>query len=909
MKDLTYLSNAHPAYIEAMYRHYLNDPGGIDPSWESFFKGYDFAKSEDVVGPSVGELHDVEKEFSVLALIEGYRSRGHLLSDTNPIRRRKDRKAGLSHTDYGLADEDLKRSFFSVKRLNPSLNTLEDAIEQLRKWYCGKIGIEYMHIESNERRRWLQEKIENFGLNDFYQLSLDEKRRILEKLNGAVIFEKFLHTKYVGQKRFSLEGGEATIPALDFIIQEGSRLGVEEVIIGMAHRGRLNVLANIIGKTYEQIFSEFEGTAVPDLSFGSGDVKYHLGYSSQIETQSQKRMQLKLAPNPSHLEAVDPVVVGMARAKADILYQSNYDKILPILIHGDAAIAGQGIIYEVVQMSRLDGYYTGGTIHFVINNQIGFTTDFDDARSSTYCTAAANAIQAPVFHVNGDDPEAVVYVAKLAIAYRQEFNEDVFIDMVCYRRHGHNEGDDPNFTQPSMYEIIKDHPNVRELYIRHLANRGDLDAQLASEMERSFWSLLQSRLDSIKENPLPYKYQEPDMAWKALRRQVNRSDLMATPDTGVDIGVLKELHKKLSDLPEGFSPLPKIKRLLKAWDESLKRDRIDWGQAELLAYASILADGKNVRISGQDVKRGTFSHRHAVLYDEEHNTEYNRLSRISASQGKFFIYNSLLSELAVLGFEYGYSLTTPNHLVIWEAQFGDFANGAQVIFDQFVATAEIKWGRMTGLVMLLPHGYDGQGPEHSSARLERYLQACAENNMIVANVTTPANFFHLLRRQLAFDFRKPLVVMSPKSLLRHPDCVSKMEDFGRGTHFRPVIAEKPLARPGKIKKLVICSGQIFYDLRSAWQVRNTSDIALARVEQLYPFPTEELATLIADISPSRLVWAQEEPENMGSAAFIKEQMSSYPVQIIARPASAASAVGYKKIHDAQHKTLLEKVLS
>jgi 2-oxoglutarate dehydrogenase E1 component len=780
-------------------------------------------------------------------------------------------------------------------------------VDKLQSIYCNHVGFEYSHIEDHEKRMWLRDKIERHTDLSHYGFSLIEKKRILEKLNDALVFEKFLHTKYVGQKRFSLEGGETSIPALDAMIEAAAADHVEEVIIGMAHRGRLNVLANIIGKTYEQIFSEFEGTAIPELSFGSGDVKYHMGYSSQVIASNGRKLQLKLAPNPSHLEAVNPVVEGMARAKADLMYQSNYDRILPILIHGDAAVAGQGLAYELSQMSQLRGYYTGGTIHFVINNQIGFTTDFDDARSSTYCTAAAQVIQAPVFHVNGDDPEAVIFVSRLAFEYRQHFNTDVYVDMVCYRKHGHNEGDDPKFTQPAMYELIAKHPDVRTLYINTLAQRGDVEAELASEMEKNFWSLLQDRLDMVRQKALPYLPQQAELEWKTLQKGVKTYDPTIRYNTAVDFQLATEILNKSLQLPDGFKPLSKVERLLHSWADMIAQNTIDWSLAETLTFGSLLWEGKNIRMSGQDVKRGTFSHRHAVLIDEKNQTEYNRLSQLKEGQGTFFIYNSFLSEYAVLGFDYGYSLASPLHLVLWEAQFGDFANGAQVVFDQFIASAESKWNRMSGIVILLPHGYDGQGPEHSSGRLERYLQACAEFNITVANVTTPANYFHLLRRQLSWNFRKPLILMSPKSLLRHPSCRSKIEEFCGRTSFQDIIVDTVL-ESSSINSLVFCSGQVYYDILDFLKMKNRQDILLIRIEQLYPFPEKNVSDVVKKYPKAKSTWVQEEPINMGAASFLKAQWNFGDLRIIARPPGAATAVGYKKLHENQLSELLESII-
>nr|MBS0038288.1 2-oxoglutarate dehydrogenase E1 component [Saprospiraceae bacterium] len=716
MSQYSYVFNAHPQFIESMYLKFKEDSASVEEGWRVFFEGFEFAATAN------GELkseNPLIKEFGVYSIIYGFRARGHLLSTTNPIRQRRDRKPRLNLKDYGLEDGDLSKRFVASKALGLDNATLQEIVDRLNFIYCGNIGFEYTHIKDREIRHWLRDQIENRTSGEDYGLGIETKKFILEKLNGAEVFERFLHTKYIGQKRFSLEGGESAIPALQSIIDEGSRRGVEEFVIGMAHRGRLNVLANIMGKTYEQIFNEFEGTAVPDLSFGDGDVKYHLGYSSQVEMEEGKKVHLKLVPNPSHLESVNPVVIGFSRAKADILYDSDFQKICPVLIHGDAAIAGQGVVYETAQMSQLSGYYTGGTIHFVINNQIGFTTDFDDARTSIYSTGVGNMIQSPIFHVNGDDPEALIYCVKMAVEYRQKFKTDVFIDMVCYRKHGHNEGDDPKFTQPEMYGIVKNHPNPRKVYSETLIKRGDVERKLASDMEEDFWSTLQDRLDLVKEKPLDYEYQEPEQAWRSLNKRPTSKDFEESPKTGIVKDRVIELLRKLINIPEEFSPLGKVNRLIKGVERLKKDNTLDWGMAELLAYASILTDGRDIRMSGQDVKRGTFSHRHSIFYDKNTYEEYNRLDNLSEDQGKFRIYNSLLSEFAVLGFEYGYGLASPETLVIWEAQFGDFYNGAQVIVDQYISAAESKWRRMNGLVMLLPHGFEGQGPEHSSARLER----------------------------------------------------------------------------------------------------------------------------------------------------------------------------------------------
>jgi len=756
MASFSFISNAGAEYIDQLYHSYKEAPESVDSDWRLFFDGFEFNKNG-----TTADAVDLKKEFAVMAIIHGFRDRGHLLSTTNPIRERLDRHPHLDLADYGLTESDLDESFQAGKELGMENASLKDIIAHLEQVYCGNIGFEYAHINDRTQRMWLRDQIENRSKSDDFGLPLDTKKRILEKLNGAVVFEKFLHTKYIGQKRFSLEGGETAIAALDAAINSGALNNVKEVIIGMAHRGRLNVLANIMGKTYEQIFSEFEGTSVPDLSFGDGDVKYHLGFSAQVGTLDGETVDLKLVPNPSHLESVDSVVQGFSRAKTDILYDRDSHQVLPILIHGDAAIAGQGVAYETAQMSKLPGYRTGGTFHFIINNQIGFTTDFDDARSSTYSTAAAKLTQSPVFHVNGDDPEAVVFVTQLALEFRQKFNTDVYVDMVCYRKHGHNEGDDPKFTQPNMYDIIKDHDDPRKVYSNILVDRGDVEAQLAEELEKEFWDTLQARLDEVKEEPLPYEYQAPEEAWRQLEKNPKAEAFKSSPKTGIEKSAVQLMADKFLHIEEQIKPLSKVKRLLKGKKKLIDKGQIDWALGELMAYGSILMEGRSVRMSGQDVKRGTFSHRHAVMHDQKKDESFIWLNHLQEEQGEFQIYNSLLSEFAVLGFEYGYSLATPDVLVLWEAQFGDFANGAQVITDQYITAAESKWRRQSGLVMLLPHGYEGQGPEHSSARLERFLNASAEFNITVANITSPANFFHALRRQLARPFRKPLIVMSP----------------------------------------------------------------------------------------------------------------------------------------------------
>ncbi|MBX7226856.1 MAG: 2-oxoglutarate dehydrogenase E1 component [Chitinophagales bacterium] len=904
-QDFSFIANAHPSYIEALYKEFKSNPESVDAEWRKFFSGFDYAIINNEQLSTNASFNP--KEFAVLKLIHGYRNKGHLISNTNPLRPRKDRHADLELHYFGLGEEDLDTAFISGNEIGIGTATLRTILERLKKIYARTIGWEYNYVLDREERKWLREQIEHGYIA--YEHPIEKKKRILSKLNESAVLEKFLGTKFIGQKRFSLEGGESTIPALDAMINVAANLGVEEIVIGMAHRGRLNVLTNIMNKTYEQVFSEFEGIAPNDFSSGTGDVKYHLGYSSQYDTMDGKNVYMKLLPNPSHLEAVNPVVQGFCRAKADAIYNSDYDKILPITIHGDAAVAGQGIVYEVLQMANLKGYTVGGTIHFVINNQIGFTTDFDDARTSNYCTSIASTIQCPVFHVNGDDVEAVTYVAELAAEYRQRFNKDVFVDMVCYRKWGHNEGDDPHYTQPQMYNLIKDHVGVRDLYNKKLADWAVAEKELAANMEKDFWKELQERLDENKQNPQPYKPQATELEWQKLRRSTPE-DFEQSPNTAISKENLVKIIKALVKVPEGFHPLKKVQQMLDARRALMKeQSNIDWAAGELLAYGSILLDGADVRMSGEDVKRGTFSHRHAMLYDEITNEEYNRLNYIdeTGQQGKFRIFNSHLSEYGVLGFEFGYTLPSPKPLTIWEAQFGDFNNGAQIIIDQFIASCETKWNRQSGLVLLLPHGYEGAGPEHSSARLERFLQLCGEDNMFVTNITTPANLFHALRRQQALPFRKPLVNMSPKSLLRHPKCVSDIQLLLNGK-FEEILVDEPTEKADKVRKVVFCSGKIYYDIKSTMDANQINDIALVRLEQIYPLPAKKIDAVLAKYSKAKAVWVQEEPQNMGAWSFVRMNYDKIH-DVISRPTAASPATGFSKLHEKEQKGLVEKALA
>lgn len=904
MDKYSYISNADVGYIDQLYQTFKQNPAGVDASWQKFFEGYDFSSQRFGDNGHAAVTEATPKEAQVRNLIFAYRSFGHLKSNTNPVRPRRDHKVQLDHTYFGLTDADLDTEFEIGVEIGMGKATLRKIMEKLKAVYLGPIGFEFNYIRNDEIRQWFARKCEQEYFT--YDPSITEKKIILGKLNEAVVFENFLHTKFLGQKRFSLEGGENTIPALHSTIIKAAELGVKEAVIGMAHRGRLNVLSNILGKTYEQIFTEFEGNVNPDLTMGDGDVKYHLGYASHIETPSGNKIYVKLTPNPSHLEAVDPLVVGYTRGQIDDEYKGELSKAMAILIHGDAAVAGQGIVYEVVQMSGLPGYTTGGTIHLVINNQVGFTTDYDDARTSIYCTDIAKIVDAPVMHVNGDDAEAVTFCAKLAVEYRQKFGKDIFIDLLCYRRHGHNESDEPKFTQPKLYNLIAKHPNPREIYVKKLIERGDVDAALADEMDRSFRNQLQDRLNEVKQKPLPYKPQKLEEDWDKLRR-ATPDDFDASPETGVKQGVIDKVAKALTTIPEGFKPLKQIEKLLKDRKDAFYETKmLGWAEGELLAYGTLLAEGVSVRMSGQDVKRGTFSHRHAYFFDANTNAPYCALDNIQEGQAKFHIYNSLLSEFGVLGFEYGYAMSSPHALVLWEAQFGDFVNGAQVMIDQFISSAESKWQRMNGLVMLLPHGYEGQGPEHSSCRPERFLQLAAEYNMIICNPTTPANNFHMLRRQVTWDFRKPCIVTSPKSLLRHPAAVSALKDFTKG-QFLEVIEDSSVSAK-EVKRVVLCSGKLYYELDEARQSNKKKHVAIIRIEQLYPFPEKQIKDILKGYKNAAVVFAQEEPANMGFQQFIQRMMPKQEMEFVARKASASPATGYSKVHKIEQEKIINQAL-
>lgn len=899
MDKYSFLGAVHSNMIEMMYDQYIQNPNSVDEGWRSFFQGFDFAKEVYSEEDEVPETF--KKEFRVINLIDAYRKRGHLFTKTNPVRERRKYAPTLEIKHFDLEEADLDTIFQAGSQVGIGPATLREIRAHLEQVYCQSIGVEYMYIRQPEEVEWIKNRLHQNSNTP--KCSPTQKKQILRKLNQAVAFENFLHTKFVGQKRFSLEGAESLIPALDALIEKGADLGVEEYVMGMAHRGRLNVLANIFNKTYKDIFSEFEGKEYEDTLF-DGDVKYHLGFTSEQACDNGKKVKLSLSPNPSHLEAVDPVVEGISRAKIDEKYAGDNKKLVPILLHGDAALAGQGVVYEVIQMAQLDGYKTGGTIHIAVNNQIGFTTNYHDARSSTYCTDIAKVTLSPVFHVNGDDAEAVVHVMQIAAEYRQKFGKDVFIDLLCYRKYGHNEGDEPRFTQPLLYKAISKHKNPREIYNQKLMSEGVVGANIAKEMEVEFKQLLQDRFDESKE--VEKAFITPFMAqeWEGFVK-ATVADFENSPDTGVDKDVLLSVAKKLYTIPEEKQLLKKTQRLLGDRKKMVEEtDKLDWAMAELLAYGTLLHEGHPIRLSGQDVQRGTFSHRHTILKLEESEEKICPLNNIN-SQAQFEAYNSLLSEYGVLGFDYGYSMTTPNTLTIWEAQFGDFSNGAQIMLDQFISAAEDKWKMMNGIVMLLPHGYEGQGAEHSSARMERYLQMCAQRNMQMVNCTTPANFFHVMRRQLKRNFRKPLVVFTPKSLLRHPLCVSSVQDLGKG-NFQEVIDDVS-ADVKSVKKVVFCTGKLYYELLKAQEEKGVNDTAIVRLEQLYPLPTNKIEAIIEKYQPKQLIWAQEEPENMGAWTHILRKLRHLPFEVVARSASAATASGSSKRSAKRQNAIIEQV--
>lgn len=982
----SFLYGANAAYIEDLYARFQNDPASVAPEWREFFSGEPDAPADVIKNaagaswkkpnwpiPANGELvsaldgdwgpvgdgpidaealknkirakaassggglsdADIQKatqdSIRAIMMIRAYRARGHLHANLDPlgIAGNKEDHNELHPSSYGFGDSDYDRPIFIDYYLGLETATINEMVEILKRTYCSTLGVEFMHISDPEAKSWIQQRIE--GPDKEITFTDNGKKAILNKLIEAEGFEKFIDLRYTGTKRFGLDGGEALVPALEQIIKRGGQLGVEDIVLGMAHRGRLNILAQVMGKPHKAIFHEFKGGSyAPDEVEGSGDVKYHLGASSDREFDGNK-VHLSLMPNPSHLEIVNPVVLGKARAKQDQTNKPDAEgsrdrrNVLPLLLHGDAAFAGQGVVAECFGLSGLKGHRTGGSIHFVINNQIGFTTNPNWSRSSPYPTDVAKLIEAPILHVNGDDPEAVVYAAKVAIEFRQKFARPVVIDMFCYRRFGHNEGDEPAFTQPIMYKKIRSHPTTLEIYSRKLIEEGILtEAEL--DEQRAAW---RAKLDADFEAGQSYKPNKADWLdgmWTGLKI-ADREDDARRGQTGVDVDKLNRIGKAITAVPDGFKAHRTIERFMKNRAEMIETGKgIDWATAEALAFGALCTEGHKIRLSGQDCERGTFSQRHSVLYDQENEARYIPLNNIEEGQAEYGVINSMLSEEAVLGYEYGYSLQEPNGLILWEAQFGDFANGAQVLFDQFISSAERKWLRMSGLVCLLPHGYEGQGPEHSSARLERFLQLCAEDNMQVANCTTPANYFHILRRQLRREFRKPLILMTPKSLLRHKLCVSTIGEFGPEATFHRVLwddaqlerTEETIAADEKIRKVVMCSGKVYYDLYEARKQRGLDDVYLLRLEQLYPFPAKALVTELSRFRNAEMVWCQEEPKNMGSWFFVEpylewalnhiEAKHTRPVYA-GRPASAATATGLMSAHLAQLQAFVEEAFS
>ena len=909
MDKYSFLNAAHTGHFAQMYDQYLQQPDSVEASWRAFFQGFDFGVENNQEGfdsETISEIPEhLQKEFQVVQLIDGYRKRGHLFTKTNPVRDRRTYTPNLSIENFGLSSEDLNSVFNAGDIMGIGPSTLTVIIEHLERVYCDSIGVEYMYIRNHERLNWIQQRLH---INDNHpNFSQDQKKHILKKLNQAVSFENFLHTKYVGQKRFSLEGGESLIPALDAVVEAAANHGVEEFVMGMAHRGRLNTLTNIFGKSSKDIFSEFDGKDYEEIVF-DGDVKYHLGWTSKRTTDTGKKINMNIAPNPSHLETVGAVVEGITRAKLENSFKGDTNKVLPIVVHGDAAIAGQGLPYEIVQMAGLKGYGTGGTIHIVVNNQIGFTTNYLDARSSTYCTDVAKVTLSPVLHVNSDDAEAVVHATLFALDYRMQFGRDVFIDLLGYRKYGHNEGDEPRFTQPKLYKSISKHKNPRDIYAEQLIAQNIVTAAYIKKLEKEYKNSLEVDLqDSRKEKKTvitPFMANE----WEGLSL-AKEKEMMVEVDTHVNENTLSEVATAITTLPEDKKFLRKIEKLIKDRKRMyFESDSMDWAMGELLAYGTLLQEGFDVRISGQDVERGTFSHRHALLKAEDSEEETILLNTLpTKSQGKFSIYNSLLSEYAVLGFDYGYAMASPNALTIWEAQFGDFSNGAQIVIDQYISSGEDKWKTQNGIVMLLPHGYEGQGAEHSSARIERYLQLCAKDNMYVANCSLPANLFHLLRRQMKTNFRKPLIIFTPKSLLRHPEVVSSRKDFTSGKF--QMLIEDNTTKVKDTKTLVFCTGKFYYDLIKARKKNQRKDVAIVRLEQLFPLPSNEIRSVLNQYkSVKDVVWAQEEPRNMGVWSHL---LLHLPEAVNFRPATrrfyAAPAAGSATRFNKRHREVIDYV--
>lgn len=889
MDKVTYVGNADVNAIDHLYKMYLQDSESVDIGWQKFFEGFDFARTNYEDGGEIPE--NFQKEFKVIDLINGYRTRGHLFTKTNPVRDRRKYAPTLAIENFGLTEADLDVVFQAGEEIGIGPATLRAIIADLEETYCQSIGIEYTYMREPDHIAWFKNHIELVNRPKF---DAARKREIYRKLAITTGFESFLGKKFVGQKRFSVEGLEVLVPALDALVQKGSDVGVEQFVVGMAHRGRLNTLTNVFQKRPRDIFSEFEGKEFETDERFDGDVKYHQGFTSFVKAENGKDLTLTLSPNPSHLEAVNPVVEGIARAKVDNNLKGDYKKVCPVLVHGDAAIAGQGIVYETIQMAQLDGYKTGGTIHIVTNNQVGFTTNYLDARSSTYCTDIAKATLSPVFHVNADDVEAVVQVMEMAMEYRQHFGSDIFIDLLGYRKYGHNEGDEPKFTQPHLYNLIAKHPNPGDIYLKQLEAEGVITKADAKKLGDDYNDFLENEYDESKKHSKALVYDFLSDAWQGFRHG-KAEDFEASPQTGVNKKKLQELGKKIATLPEGKKYFRKIQKIFQDRLDAINGDKLDWGSAEILAYATLLEEGHPVRVSGQDVERGTFSHRHAVVKCEDTEEEIITLNLLSDTQAPFSIYNSFLSEYGVLGYEYGYSLACPNGLTIWEAQFGDFYNGAQIMVDQFITAGEDKWSTQSGLVMLLPHGYEGQGAEHSSGRMERFLQQCADLNIQVCNTSTPANHFHLLRRQLKREFRKPLVVFSPKMILRHPKAVSSLDEMAKG-NFQEVI-DDPRVKPANIDTVVLCTGKFYYEATEKAEELGADNMAFVRVEQLYPLPKKQIDAVLAKYKNAKnILWAQEEPSNMGAWTYMAMELRDINLKGVCRRPSAAAAEGSHDLH-------------
>ena len=911
MDKFSFLNAAHTGFIADLYDQYLQDPDAVEPSWRSFFQGYDLAnenysiKDDDDKEVTKKVPEEVRKEFLVVDLINGYRTRGHLFTKTNPVRDRRKYEPTLDIENFGLSKNDLNKTFSAGEVIGLGKRTLSEIIIHLKRTYCDSIGVEYMYMRTPDKLKWWQNRLVSNDNHPSY--SLDAKKYILSKLNQAVTFETFLQTKYVGQKRFSLEGGETLIPGISVALRNASeKYNIEECVLGMAHRGRLSTLVNIFKKPVRELFSEFEGKDFEDQNI-DGDVKYHLGLTLSKTFRDGKKIKMNLVPNPSHLETVAAVAEGITRAKIDRKYNGDDSKILPIIIHGDAAIAGQGIAYEVTQMAKLNGYKTGGTIHIVVNNQVGFTTNYLDARSSTYCTDVAKVTLSPVLHVNADDAEAVCHAMEMALDFRMKFKSDIFIDLLGYRKYGHNEGDEPRFTQPKLYKAIAKHSNPKDIYADKLIAEGSIDKNHLSEITSEFKGMLEKEFDEAKKVKTSKVKEFMESTWKGFIRQKLKA-MLEPVNTKYGINNLRNIAKVVSRVPENVKFVRKAERILQGRAKmAFETNQLDWGMAENLAYGSLMEEGFNIRISGQDVERGTFSHRHAILRDEITEERINLLNKNPKSKGQMTIYNSLLSEYGVLGFDYGYAMANPNTLTVWEAQFGDFSNGAQIMFDQYISAAEDKWKMQNGIVVLLPHGYEGQGSEHSSARIERYLQLCAKDNMTVANCTTPANFYHLLRRQMKRNYRKPLIVFTPKSLLRHPKAVNTIEDLATG-EFQEVIDDT--LNPKNVKKLVFCMGKFYYDLLAEREILEREDIALIRIEQLFPLHLEKLQQVI-DRYPNvkEYVWAQEEPRNMGAWSFMLERFDLVRLNVRSRKYYAVPAAGSSTRFKKRHKAVIDSVFN